>query len=331
MSTQDLQAPVSARAQLSFRPAAAADARLFAELSFAYRPDEPEDPELVRYYWENPTPGYSRERFMVEAADTPVGFAEHLEPVAERDPERNGEIQAWLVPAAASSERQLAVLEFIEERAAAAGVRILTSGIWEDDSLQAQALLARGFSYDRLSKAWDLDLIENRDRLLLLAGRSAALIAEQGITCHAIAEDPDPEIWANTFAAVLDAERDVPRTEPYIPHTFEQFMNWHSDPGTSPRWFFVAKDGDRVVAVSTLRFPPVQGNVWTGFTGVARSHRGRGIARGVKLAILKQAIDENVSRVRTDNDETNLAMLHINEELGYQRIPGIASYRKLPA
>ena len=85
---------------------------------------------------------------------------------------------------------------------------------------------------------------------------------------------------------------------------------------------------ERVVGITSLHFPPVQGNVWTWFTGVVREYRGRGIARGLKLAILKQAIAENVPRVRTDNDETNGPMLHVNEELGYRRIPGSVSYRK---
>jgi RimJ/RimL family protein N-acetyltransferase len=124
------------------------------------------------------------------------------------------------------------------------------------------------------------------------------------------------------------AAADMPRTEAYIPPTFAQFDNWYSGPDASSRWFFVAKAGDRVVATSDLRFPPVRGNVWTGFTGVIPEFRGKGVARGVKMAILKQAIEQNVPRVRTDNDEENAPMLHINEELGYQPIPGVLTYRK---
>jgi RimJ/RimL family protein N-acetyltransferase len=326
--TRTLPAPVETGAELTFRPAAVGDARLYAELSLARRPDEPEDPEVARHSWEHPSAGWTRERFILEAEGAPVGYAEHSEPAAERNPEGDGYVTAWLVPRAAAAERLEAAFEFIERRATGAGVRVFTAEVWEDALSEAEAVLARGYRYDRLSKAWELDLIENHDRLLLLAGRTDALLAQQGISCHAIADDPDPEIWARAFAAALDAERDMPRTWPYVPTTFEEYLTWYGGPDSSPRWYFVAKDGDQVVGVSSLCFPPRQGNVWTGLTGVVRSHRGRGIARGVKLAITRQAIEQNVSRIRTDNDETNAPMLHINEELGYQRIPGIVSYRK---
>jgi RimJ/RimL family protein N-acetyltransferase len=189
-------------------------------------------------------------------------------------------------------------------------------------------LVELGYSRERLSKAWELDLVENRERLLLLAGRAEAMMREQGIRCSAVADDVDPQIWRHCYEVQVAAYEDVPRTGPLIKPTYEGFMTWMNSPDASPRWYFTAKDGDRVVGMSNLRFPPIQGNVWTGFTGVAREYRGRGIARAVKMAVLKQAIEQNVPRVRTDNDEANAPMLHINEELGYQRIPGVVSFRK---
>jgi len=328
MSPTATETPTLTRAGLSFRPATLADARLFAELTAAYRPDEPSDPSVTAHQWANPTPGYGRERFIVEHGDRPVGFAWHVEPEAERDPERNGDLNIFLVPAAMSRERYRAALELIEERSAAAGVRIVTAEIWEDATDEAAVLIERGYRRDRLSKAWELDLVEHGDRLLLLAGRTEALLREQGIRCTSVADDRDPEIWSRCFEAQANAAEDIPRSGPFIRPTYAQFMSWMGGPDISPRWYFTAKDGERVVGMSNLRFPPVQGNVWTGFTGVVRKYRGRGIGRAVKMAVLKQAIEQNVARVRTDNDETNGPMLHINEGLGYERIPGILSFRK---
>ena len=325
-SDQTLSAPTGA--DLDFRPATLEDARLYADLATLHRPDEPDDPEVVRHEWANPTPGMERERFLLELAGRPVGYAVHSEHVAEDDPDRNGWLEAWLVPGASTPERLLAAIGFIEERARAAGVRAFTAEFWEDREDEAAAWAAAGFHRDRLSKAWELDLVENRDRLLLLAERSVSLMREIGIRCHALADDPDPELWRRCYEAQLEMAADIPRTEAFIPPTFERWNSWFTGPGDSPRWFFVARDGQKVVGSSNLHFPPTRGNVWTGLTGVLRAYRGKGIATGVKLAILKEAILQNVPRVRTDNDETNAPMLHINEQLGYQRIPGVLSYRK---
>jgi RimJ/RimL family protein N-acetyltransferase len=326
--TRDVFASVETRTELSFRPAAIADARLYAQLSALRRPDEPEDPEVVAYYWANPTPGFNVERFIVESGGRPVGFAWHEERPAEDDPERIGDVGAWFIPEALSAENLSTAHRHVDELSRGTGTLVFTTDIWEDEDLTIEVLEALDFRRDRLSRASELDLFENRDRLLLEAARSAALMRELGIECRAVADDPDPDIWSHCHEAQAVAAADMPRTEAYIPPTFAQFDNWYSGPDASSRWFFVAKAGDRVVATSDLRFPPVRGNVWTGFTGVIPEFRGKGVARGVKMAILKQAIEQNVPRVRTDNDEENAPMLHINEELGYQPIPGVLTYRK---
>ena len=318
-------------AGLDFRPATVDDARLFAELTRAWRPDEPEDPHVAKHRWAHPTPGYVEERFIIESDGRPVGYAEHSKHAAGEDPEENGGLWAFLVSAEFSAERYLAALDFVEERAAAAGAKVFNVDLWEDEEAAAAVVLGHGYSRDRLSKASELDLLEHRERLLLMAARSESLMREAGVAIHSVADDPDPDVWRQCFEAEIDAAEDIPRSKPWVPYTFEQFENWHSGPDSSPRWYFLAREGEQVVAVTSLHFPPVQGNVWTWFTGVRRDRRGRGLSRAVKLAILKQAIEENVPRVRTDNDESNAAMLRVNEELGYRRIPGVVSYRKFPS
>src|SRR5256885_10047835 len=91
---------------------------------------------------------------------------------------------------------------------------------------------------------------------------------------------------------------------------------------------WIAVDGDRAVAMSFLRFPPVRGTVWTGYTCADREYRGRGIARAVKLQSLAQAADLGIPVVCTDNDAENAPMLHINETLGYVRRPGFVEHHK---
>jgi GNAT superfamily N-acetyltransferase len=80
--------------------------------------------------------------------------------------------------------------------------------------------------------------------------------------------------------------------------------------------------------MSWLEFPVERGIVTTAWTGVAPEARGRGVARALKLETLRQAIELGVDRVRTENDEENAAILHINEELGYKAVPGDRLYVK---
>ncbi len=80
--------------------------------------------------------------------------------------------------------------------------------------------------------------------------------------------------------------------------------------------------------MSYLKFPPVRGTIWTGYTCTHPDYRGRGIARAVKLQSLAQAAQLGVPVLRTDNDAENAPMLHINESLGYVRRPGWVEHHK---
>ena len=82
------------------------------------------------------------------------------------------------------------------------------------------------------------------------------------------------------------------------------------------------------MALSFLRFPPVRGNVWTGYTCSHPEYRGRGLARAVKLQSMAQAIGLGIPAVRTANDSENAPMLHINEQMGYEPLPGFVSFLK---
>jgi GNAT superfamily N-acetyltransferase len=95
-----------------------------------------------------------------------------------------------------------------------------------------------------------------------------------------------------------------------------------SAPGLDAVRLWAARDGQAIVGMSVLDYPPGIGNVWTDFTGTSRAVRGRGIARALKLETVLQAIALGVKRVRTNNDGQNAPIIHLNEEMGYARIPG---------
>jgi GNAT superfamily N-acetyltransferase len=82
--------------------------------------------------------------------------------------------------------------------------------------------------------------------------------------------------------------------------------------------FWIAREGDEIVGVSVLAYPPVRGVVGTAWTATARRVRGRGIARALKCETLLQAIALGVDRVQTGNDGANGPILHINASMGYR-------------
>jgi mycothiol synthase len=86
----------------------------------------------------------------------------------------------------------------------------------------------------------------------------------------------------------------------------------------------VALDGaGEVVGYSELRVGPERGMVAsTEDTAVVAAHRGRGLARRIKLESLRRlAADRpDVTAVVTDNDVTNAAMLAVNTALGFTEV-----------
>jgi mycothiol synthase len=90
---------------------------------------------------------------------------------------------------------------------------------------------------------------------------------------------------------------------------------------------WVAYAIDKLIAYSYLSYPQV-GFVTTGYTATAREWRGQGVARAVKLESAAQAMSLGVDRIRTDNDLENLAIIHINEAMGYQAFPGLVTHMK---
>ena len=125
-----------------------------------------------------------------------------------------------------------------------------------------------------------------------------------------------------------EAEQDVPTTVPHVPYPLDITEKWLDSPALRPDRIWLARVGDDIVGISMLAYPPTVGHVWTDWTGTARKIRGKGVARALKLETVAQAIAAGVKRVRTANDGENAPILHLNEEMGYVRIPGWIQYHR---
>jgi GNAT superfamily N-acetyltransferase len=310
------------------RPATLDDAELAADLMTAAYPPEPRDPVVNRYRWVHPTDGWTIERFIAEVDERPLAYLWSGHGPWEQVPERHCDIGADVDLDHQSDEVMELLWAWIAEHAAADGARILNAYAAEDEPKVLDVLGRLGYERDRSDKVWQLDLEKHGKRLLAEAAAARHKMKGDDIELLPLAESPGPETLEGLHALNEAAVMDIPTSYPILPQTLADFIDRMGAPDLPHDRLWLARDSDRPVAMSFLRFPPVRGHVWTGFTCSDPDYRGRGIARAVKLQSLAQAIELGVPFVRTDNDSENAPMLHINETLGYDPRPGFASFVK---
>lgn len=307
-------------ADLDLRPGTLDDAAFWADVLTALRPSDPTDPVLERHWWTVKAADHVIEQWVVTHDGTPVGMLAHRHASWDRMPKRYGRVTADLLPAFRTPERLHAMYAFVEDRARAQGTKIFDQWVWDDDRLLFDVLTARGFREERRERFWECDLVANREKLAAMAEESRKRMRALGIRILTLADDVDPEKYRKLWRMSDEAEADIPTTVPHIGTPWEVFEEWMRSPGLREDRQWIAREGDDIVGVSQLSYPPVRGHVETDWTGTARKVRGRGVARALKCETVMQAIALGVPRVRTDNDGENAPILHLNASMGYTRL-----------
>lgn len=108
---------------------------------------------------------------------------------------------------------------------------------------------------------------------------------------------------------------------------FEQWRKGLDSPTSDPAYIFLAMQGDELAGETSLELLK-DGPAITNSTGVLRQHRGRGVALAIKLASLQELKEMGYKEARTHNDTENPAILHLNEKIGYRRLPGWLQWEK---
>jgi GNAT superfamily N-acetyltransferase len=150
-----------------------------------------------------------------------------------------------------------------------------------------------------------------------------------GIRLEAYEGETPEAIIRGTYDLDVATAPDVPDFEPSAPvEPYDVYRSkWIAY--TQPRVTAVALDGDRMVGCSIVFLPAYPGKgAYTGYTGVLREYRGRGIALAVKLLTVEAALAHGAPRMRTNNDFENGPMLAVNTKLGYQMVPGPRRLKK---
>ena len=314
--------------RLSYRPVGPGEVGRAAEVMTAAFPREPQDPELTLYRWEHPRAGWSYGRFFAELEGKPVALVEWHHGPWSKLPERDCYIDVWLDRAHTDVKLLTEIWMSVAEVAVTEGARTLNAAAGEDEPDVLKVLAQLGYERDRTDRAWRLDLRRHGNRISADARAAQDLMAEVGIRLLALANWNDPSRYEKLHALSEMTRQDIPHSSPILAQTLDDFMVRLGAPGNPHDRWWIALDAAKVVAMSYLTYPPSQGFAWTSYTCCHRAYRGRGIARAIKLQSLAQAVELGVPEVRTDNDAENTAMLHINETLGYDPMPGFVSFAK---
>ncbi len=134
-------------------------------------------------------------------------------------------------------------------------------------------------------------------------------------------DDGMERFWHELWEAEGPMWDDIPFSTP-MPHwPFDRFYKMTVTSGQLlSDLSLVAYDGDEIVGFTTTGDRQKKDG-WTWMTGVARDHRGRGIAMALKVDVLARAKAKGLRAMCTVNDEPNKAMRGVNIKLGYQPVP----------
>ena len=167
-----------------------------------------------------------------------------------------------------------------------------------------------------------LRMIESR---LELAGATVGG-EPAGLELVDVAERPDA--IEDAYRVALDSEPDVPDSRDWVrPASFEEWKAREVDDllfvpelslvgyvdGAPAAYGFLQMERDGVAAHLA--------------TGVVRAHRGAGHATALKRAQIAAARDAGLRELVTWNEESNAAIRHVNEKLGYRITRTVVRFR----
>jgi mycothiol synthase len=195
--------------------------------------------------------------------------------------------------------------------ARAAGWRSLGAGASEPDGIEW--LRRRGF-----------EEIDRQERVVLRLA-------------DAPAEDPDPAVELTDFAArpdlagklyalLVDSLKDVPGDLAEDVPTLDDWRRFQEAPSRRPDFLVIALEHGEPIGYAQLHVYPDVG--YHGYTGVARRARRRGIARALKLELIRRSRELRLERLITNSNVDNVPMRTLNAELGYRPASARIYFRK---
>ncbi len=323
--------PASHSLDIDLRPATLDDVKSVADLETARDPEDPRDPDMLRFWWTRESEQDVQIRLVAEQEGAAVAFLAIGHERWDVNPKRFGWIRPNLRREIWSESSYLHLVGTAEAWLRTEGAAIVVARTRGDFKYELKALDRAGYKEVRQQRIWELDLVAGRDRLLAGAERSRSRMRDEGVSLLTLSDDQDPELMTKLYEVTIASEHDIPTTMPWRTMPLDEWKRfWFESPGTRRDRFWIAREGDAIVGLSVIEFPPTRGLPWTAFTGTSRAVRGRGVARALKYETVAQAISLGFERIRTANDGANAPILHLNEEMGYRLVaPVIELHREL--
>jgi GNAT superfamily N-acetyltransferase len=318
---------------LDLRPVTIDDIGIVADLDATRDPEDPRDPEMMRYWWTSGSLNQVSSRLVAVHEGKALAFMAATHERWGDGPERFGSLRVVIRSDVWSDREYAQLVDKGEAWLASEGVATVVSRVRADFRNELEALERIEYREVRRQNFSELDLVAHRDDLLRGLSLERQKMKTQGVTMLTLSEYNEPDRMVKLHEMMVAAEQDIPSTVPIPRQPFDEWMRaTFDDPGVREDRFWIARDGEAVVGLSFLEFPPVRGLPWTAFTATSKEVRGRGIARALKYESMAQAIELGYKRVRTANDGANAPILHINQEMGYRLVtPVIELHKRLPA
>ncbi|NJN81922.1 MAG: GNAT family N-acetyltransferase [Caldilineaceae bacterium] len=314
----------------TIRPFEPTDAE-YESVVAVYNAAWPDDPSTVENWKHNDThrdPQYLHRRFVIENQAKLVATGSFYEISWSHQPGKYG-VDVTIHPSYAADGLERLFYDFAMDQLFAREPRPVkfVSDAREDQPDRIEFLQQNGFAQTMRYPRSELDI--NEFDPAPFEGIMEKLRGE-GIEIVTLTEliSRDPDWKRRLYELEWEIDQDMPSLDAPTRPPFEQFEKKFIHPNFRSDGWFIAVEKGECVGLSNLwtsNANPLK--IYVGLTGVARSHRRRGIATAVKLPTIDFARSVGARYISTDNEENN-PMYQLNLKLGFRPMPAWLDFEK---
>ena len=184
------------------------------------------------------------------------------------------------------------------------------------DPAGARFVAVRGF---RSASAEEVSVLDPAEAKLGQLGALAEVKAGAGYRLVALSDVAGHE--RDLFSFYGDAGAWLPASDPRNEVSFDDWRRQTlENPLLAPEGSFVVIRDDRIVALAWLLVDWDLRRAENEWTATLPELRQQGLARLAKLAVIHWAAERGIREIVTGNDRDNIAMLTLNQRLGYRQL-----------